>query len=65
MQGTLRTFDERTRAFIMRRVTETAEAVAKGGGAEAMSNGRQMAISPFHPSDAAHGSNSEARLRLR
>ncbi len=35
MHGTLRTFDEGTRDFIMRRVTETAEAVAKSGGAEA------------------------------
>ena len=35
MQGTLRTFDEGVRDFIMRRVTETAEAVAKSGGAEA------------------------------
>ena len=35
MQGTLRTFDEGMRDFIMRRVTETAEAVAKSGGAEA------------------------------
>lgn len=35
MQGTLRTFDNDSRHFIMRRVKETAEAVAESGGAEA------------------------------
>src|SRR5262245_794280 len=38
--GTLRTFDEGVREFIMRRVTETAEAVAKSGGAEPEVGGR-------------------------
>jgi amidohydrolase len=35
MLGTLRTFDQETRDFIVRRVKETAEAIAQSGGAEA------------------------------
>jgi amidohydrolase len=35
LEGTLRTFDIGMRDFIMRRVTETAEAIAKSGGGEA------------------------------
>src|SRR5262245_1311708 len=35
MLGTLRTFDQDTRDFIMRRVKETTEAIAQSGGAEA------------------------------
>ena len=36
MQGTLRTFDLEMRNFIMRRVGETAAAIAQSGGAEAL-----------------------------
>jgi len=36
MQGTLRTFDPEMRNFIMRRVGETAAAIAQSGGAEAL-----------------------------
>jgi len=46
MQGTLRTFDEGMRDFIMRRVTETAEAIAKSGGAEAEVNWRSDGYIP-------------------
>ena len=35
MLGTLRTFDQETRDFIIRRVKETTEAIAQSGGAEA------------------------------
>ena len=35
LEGTLRTFSLETRNFIVKRVTETAEAIAKGGGGEA------------------------------
>jgi amidohydrolase len=35
LEGTLRTFSIETRNFVTRRVTETAEAIAKGAGGEA------------------------------
>lgn len=35
MQGTLRTYDQDMRADVMRRVTETAEAIARSAGAQA------------------------------